>query len=353
METDNITSSASDINSTVSCYEMYETVDYKVQAALRAAVGFTSFICCASVVFIIVLFKKYKFYTQRLILYLSIVTMIHAFSYTITRVNYYTARPIEDHYCYFSGLLNHYSAFMGLLSILIITFNLLTKILCNCSTVKAEPVFVLIIFFLPMLWLWVPIWLKAYGTVGGWCSIRSLNVDCTPYADRSWLRFGLWYIPLYTLMFIIVICMILAAITVARESRRWIGKWDPETIVRSQTIKKEIITLLWYPLIFLLLNTFSLINQIYDAINPMNPSAVLIYLRIFTSTARGAFIALAYGLDRDTRNRLRSVQCKAACVEWVGGHKMVKDFTIRSSSFQESGGPYQNMDEGKWNSIMS
>lgn len=347
MEAANDSSLEGDANSSVPCHEMYDSTDYKIQAALRAAVGLFSFVCCASMVFIIILFKKYKFYTQRLILYLAVVTMIHAFSYTITRVNYYTPRPIEDPYCYFAGLLNHYTASMGLLSIWVITLNLLVKILCNRSTVKAESAFVLVIFLLPALWFWVPVWLRAYGTAGAWCSIRSLNADCTPYAYRTWLRFGLWYIPLYTLMAVIVICMILAAARAARESRRWVGKWDPEVVVQSQTMKREIISLLWYPLIFLLLNTFSLIDQIYDAINPMNHSDIITYLRIFTSTARGAFIALAYGLDSETRSRLRLAQCKAACMEWMGRREMVEDFTIRSSSFQESCVPYHSMSEGK------
>ena len=328
------------------CYQHFDTTEFKIQAALRSAVGLFSFVCCASVVFIIILFKKYKFYTQRLILYLSIVTMIHAFSYILTRINYYTPRPIDDPYCYFSGVLNHYTAANGVLSIWCITLNLLTKTLCNCSTVKAEPIFVAVIIFLPALWLWVPIWLKAYGTAGAWCSIRSMNSDCTPYRYRSWLRFGLWYIPLYILMFVTVVSLILAAVRISRGSRKWVGKWDPEIIVMRQTLKREILSLIWYPLIFLLLNTFSLIDQIHDAVNPMNPSATLTYLSIFTSTLRGAFIALAFGLDRETRSRLRPAQCRAACLEWVGGRdSKIEDFAVSNSSFQESYVPYEAVSE--------
>ena len=327
-----------------SCHELYDTTEFKIQAALRSAVGLFSFVCCATVVAIIVLFKKYKFYTQRLILYISVVTMIHAFSYILTRVNYYTPRPIEDRYCYFGGLFNHYTAAMSVVSIWCITIDILAKVLCSRSTVKVEPIFVVVILFLPTLWLWVPVWLQGYGTVGAWCSIRSLNEDCTPYRYRSWLRFGLWYIPLYSLMLVILICMALVAIRTARGSRKWVGKWDPELIEQRRVLKREIISLIWYPLIFLLLNTFSLIDQIYDAVHPMKPSDWLSYLRIFTSTLRGAFIALAYGLDKETRSRLRPAQCKAACFEWVSRKESVKDFVIRSSSFDESALPYQNMD---------
>ena len=352
MEFNSTSSFEGDLNTTTEpepCYQHYvfETTELKIQAALRSAVGLFSFVCCASVVIIIVLFKKYKFYAQRLILYLSIVTMVHAFSYVLTRVNYYTPRPIDDPYCYFSGVLNHYTSFNGVLSIWCITLNLLTKTLCNRSTVKAEPIFVAVIFFLPASWMWVPIWLKAYGTAGAWCSIRSLNNDCTPYKYRTWFRFGLWYIPLYILMFVIMISLILAAFRISRSSRKWVGKWDPEIAVMQQTLKREILSLIWYPLIYLLLNTFSLVAQIYDAVNPMNPSAVLIYLRIFTSPLRGAFIALAFGLDRETRSRLRPAQCRAACLEWFPGRREteIEDFIMSNSSYQESYVPYEGMSE--------
>lgn len=350
MELENLTTSGGENNTaTAPCsLQMYDSTDYKVQAALRSSVGLVSFICCAAVVIIIVLFKKYKFYTQRLILYLAITTTLHAFSYTLTRVNYYTPREIEDRYCYFGGLLNHYTAANSVLSIWCITLDLLVKSLCNRSTVKAEPILVVVIFFLPMLWSWVPVYLKAYGTYGGWCSIRVFNADCSLFSYRTWLRFGLWYVPLYSLMFVILICTVLVAIRAARESRKWTGKYDPEIVVQRQTLKKEIMSLFWYPLIFLLLNTFSLIDQIYDAINPMEPSNILIYLRIFTSTLRGAFIALAYSLDSETRGRLRPVQCKAACLEWVPGRRQtIEDYSIRSSSYEESYVPYQSMNQNR------
>ena len=349
MEINSTLSLMEDLNTTteyVPC-QNFETIEFKIQAALRSAVGLFSSVCCGSVVFIIILFKKYKFYTQRLILYLSIVTMIHAFSYVLTRVNYYTPRPIDDPYCYFSGALNHYTAANGVLSIWCITLNLLTKTLCNRSTVKAEPIFVAVIVFLPALWIWVPIWLKAYGTAGAWCDIRSMNSDCrTPYQYTTWLRFGLWYIPLYTLMFVIMVSLILAAVRISRGSRKWVGKWDPEIAIKKQMLKREVLSMMWYPLIFLLLNTFSLIDQIYDTVNPMNPSAVLTYLRIFTSTLRGAFVALAFGLDRETRSRLRPAQCRAACLEWVGERDTkIEDFVVSNSSFQESYVSYEAMTE--------
>ena len=333
----------SEENSTLaSCRLRFDKLDFKVQAAVRSIIGLFSAVCCALVIFIIVLFKKYTFYTQRLILYLAIAAMIHAFSFCLTRVNYSTPRPIEDNYCNFGALLNHYTAANEVLSVCFMTLNLVVKAVCNRSTVKAEPFIVVAIFLLPATWSWVPFVLEGgYGTVKGWCTIRTLNSDCTPYRYEAWLQFGLRYIPLYTLMLITVISIVLVGIRVNMGSRKWIGKWDTVDSTLRQNLKREILLIIWYPIIFILFNIFSLINQIYTTVHP-NPEnlpaaySALIYLRILTTPLRGAFIALAFALDKETRKRLRLTQCRAACLEWVRKKETVENFALESTNFVES-----------------
>lgn len=333
----------SEENSTLTdCRLRFDKFDFKVQAALRSVIGLLSAVCCALVIFIIVLFKKYTFYTQRLILYLAIAAMIHAFSFSLTRVNYYTPRPIEDYYCNFGALLNHYTAANEVLSVCFMTLNLVVKAVCNRSTAKAEPFIVVAIFLLPATWCWVPYVLEGgYGTGKGWCTIRTLNADCTPYRYEVWLQFGLRYIPLYTLMLIIIISIVLLGIRVNMGSMKWVGKWDTVDSAIRENLKREILSIIWYPIIFILFNIFSLINQIYTTVHP-NPKdlpaaySVLIYLGVLTTPLRGAFIALAFALDRETRKRLRLTQCRAACLEWVRRKETVQDFALKSNKFVES-----------------
>lgn len=344
----------SEENSTLtSCHLHFDKLDFKVQAALRSVIGLFSAVCCALVVFIVVLFKKYTFYTQRLILYLAIAAMIHAFSFCLTRVNYSSPRPIEDNYCNFGALLNHYTAANEVLSVCFMTLNLVVKAVCNRSTVKAEPFIVVAIFLLPATWSWVPYVLEGgYGTGNGWCTIRTLNEDCTPYRYEAWLQFGLRYIPLYTLMLITIISIVLVGVRVNMGSMKWVRKWDTVDSAIRENLKREILSIIWYPIIFILFNIFSLINQIYTTIHPDPkdlPAAysVSIYLRVLTSPLRGAFIALAFALDRETRKRLRLTQCRAACLEWVRRKETVKDFAIESNRFVESyyTAPYHEFQE--------
>lgn len=110
-------------SSNSNCTLQYDSTNYKVLAGLRAAVGMLSFFCSFAVIFVIILFKKYKFFSQRLILNIVVSAMIHSFSYTTARVNYYSVREIDDPYCYFGGILNHYSAASASGSLLSTSFS--------------------------------------------------------------------------------------------------------------------------------------------------------------------------------------------------------------------------------------
>ncbi len=300
----------SSINET-DCQLSYDSTEYKTLAVVRASVGLLSFIACLGVITIIFIFKKHRVFIQRLVLYLTIAAMIHSISYTTARINFYTPRPILDSYCYFGGLFNHYTAAVELISIWCIMISLFVKAMFRRNTQKLELFYIIATFFGPMLWFWVPVWLQSYGTSGGWCGIRFLKEDCSRYEDGSIIQFGIWYIPLYVSLTVIFLGMIIIAFKAIRDAFRWHGRFHPNGKQSRQIFKNEVTPLLWYPIIYLLLNSFSLISQIYQAVNPDNPSIVLTYFRVIISPLRGAIIALIYTLDKHTRKRLTPSHCRA------------------------------------------
>ena len=306
-------SSDEDLN----CTLLYDSANFRVLAGLRASVGLISFLACAAVVVIIFLFKKYRFFSQRLILNVAVAATIHSFSYTTARVNYYTVRPIDDPYCYFGGLLNHYTAAVELISIWFTTVNIFSVGMCGKNISKFEPVYYVVTYALPLLWFWVPVYLRAYGTSGGWCGIKTLQADCTPFEISRYIQLGIWFIPLYISTAIILLMLIVVAIKYCRAVSRWKGKFDAVSQEGQKTLRNELRTLISYPIIYLLLSTFSFISLIYRAAAPSSPSPVLPYFRVLTSPLRGAFIALAFALDKNTRSRLTVAHCRAVCLECV------------------------------------
>ena len=309
-------------NEDLNCSRLYDSAEYKILAVVRASVGLLSFLACLGVVVIILAFKKYREFLQRLVLYLAIAAMVHSISYSTARVNFYTVRPISDPYCYFGGLFNHYTAAVELISIWCIMISVFIKALFNKSTKKLEVLYILATFLGPSLWFWIPLWLQSYGTSGGWCGIRFLNEDCSRYEDGTIIQFGIWYIPLYVSLSLIFIGMICVAIKAIRDVYRWHGHYDPNEKQNRKILKNEILPVVWYPIIYLFFNSFSLISQIYQAANPDTPSIFLTYLRVISSPLRGAIIALAYALDKDTRKRLAPSHLRALCRDCRGGNRI-------------------------------
>lgn len=179
----------------LNCTLRFDSTNFKILAGLRAGAGFISFLCCIFVIFVIILFKKYKFFAQRLILNVAVASMVHAITYTTARVNYYTVRRIEDPYCFFGGLANHYTAAVELLSIWCVTINVFSVGMRGKNTARLEPLYVVATYALPLLWFWIPIWKDAYGTAGGWCGIKFVKEDCTPFTTGPYIVFGIWFIP--------------------------------------------------------------------------------------------------------------------------------------------------------------
>lgn len=327
------------------CEATYDSTQYKILAAVRTSVGFLSFLACFGVIIIIVVFKKYRVFIQRLVLYLAITAMIHSISYCTARVNYYTPRPILDDYCSFGGLFNHYTAAVELISVWSIMLTIFINALFRKSTQKLEIIFLLATFFGPSLWFWVPLWKRSYGTSGGWCGIRFLEEDCSRYEEGTFIQFGIWYIPLYISLIVIFFGMIIVGIKSAADASKWHGHYDPVSNQMKQVLKNEVKPLIWYPIIYLFLNSFSLISQIYQAVHPNEPSIVLTYFRVISSPLRGAVIALVYTLDKDTRHRLTPAHCQALCHNCCHGDKIQEYETMTGVSDSYQGLSYTQYDD--------
>lgn len=297
-----------------SCFDQFNTAPYVAVAAVRASVGAFSAASCLAVIFIILLYKKYHDFTQRLVLNLAIAALIHSLSYPLARVNYYSDLQLLDPYCYFGGFLNLYSSWIEVLALMVIVYHLFVWGILERPTHKLELLFWLGTYTLPLLWCWIPFVEQSYGTSGAWCGIRTLNAECGGYTFGQVLQFVLWYIPLYLLLFVTCIVSVAVAVKVRRDVNHWSGLYDEETKAKRERIRTEIRPLLWFPLIYLILNTFSFIDRIYNAARPDDPFVVLTYLHVVTSPFRGAFVALVYTLvDRGTLRRLRWVHMRAAC----------------------------------------
>ena len=309
----------------------YNEENYTAVAALRAVVGTFSAVFCLLVVGMIFLYRKYRCFCQRLILYLAVAAFFHSLSYPLARVNYYTPRQLISPYCYFGGFFNLYTSWIEMLALCCLTFNVFLNAVLDKWLTKLEAVYVCLPYLLPLLWVWIPFIDSSFGNGEAWCDIRPVETDCSTYKFGNILRFCLWYGPLYTLCLVMLVAALVAACMIRRNSKLWYGLQDPLTEQKSITLRKEVRPLLWFPVLYSVLNIFSVANQIDVAVDPTNTVIALWYLHVFTSPFRGAVIALAYALDNDTRKRLTWLQLRTAFSLCWKGDKIDEYSAINSS----------------------
>lgn len=313
-------------NGSCSPYDSPEYIGVTITSVIS---GFVSFLASCFVISLILFFKKWQFLVQRLILYLSIATLLQGISSMIHRVDYVETDTAKMGFCVFSGFFEQHSGWMQLSAVTCITVHLFLCAVVKVRLEKLEPVYVVIIFLLPLGFNWIPFIQLAYGRAGAWCWIRSDNDNCAPFAFGKVLRLVLWYVPLYVILIILIILYIVILIKVHRARRHWVGSYDPNSERLKAQMEEEVAPIVWYPLIYLVLNLIPFINRIHNFAQPDDPNLVLWYLHALTYPLTGGFIALAFTLDPKTRKRLRLASFKAMANEWCHG-KDIAEYPIEN-----------------------
>ena len=310
---------------------------YAIVATVSAVSGFISLLASSFIIFIICLFKKWRFFSQRLVLYLAITAAIFSLTAMLLRLDYYDKSGTNyTHYCILIGCLNQIASWMVLDAIICITMSLLLKSFSDIQLEKYEALIVLFIFVFPLTFNWIPFIKKSYGIAGAWCWIRSVDNDTgKKFVFGQILQLVLWYLPLYACLVVLIVLYVIIIIKLHHIRKRWTGKYDPQTEKVRQQIMKETVSLLAYPLIYFFINIPPLINRIHGAVEPENPQPVLWFLSAIFFPLQGTIIALAFSLDPETRRRLTVANFRAAFRECCEKER-IEEYSIKDVTLTES-----------------
>lgn len=228
-----------------------------------------SLIGCLFVLFVIIVLKKYKAFVQKLILALVVSATLHSISYLVGNV-YTESGPA----CRFQGVIMQYSDWSTLLWVLVIALNLLLVVLGK-NKEKYLYWFHGFVWLTALFWTIIPFFGDNYGPAGIWCWIKR---------DSTGFRFGAWYIPLFLIVFAMLIIYIYIIYNVIQATRQRSGGNSDEDLRRSRSYRHELKPLLGYPLIYIVFYTPALIYRIEDASNNDQPTrfslAVLIAILV-------------------------------------------------------------------------
>ena len=316
----------------MNCSLPYTRHEYAIVAGLSAASAFVSLLASCFIVSLIVLFKKWRFFTQRLVLYLALSVIFESLATIIHRVDYENERSeFYVRFCQFSAFVEQNTSWIELMAVVSITLYVFVAAVFSKRTDRFEWLYVFFIFFFPLTFNWIPFTVDAYGRAGAWCWIHSEDI----YACNSTnvpgqiLQFVLWYVPLYVILIILIALYVTILVKIHwYDPRKYKMSNDNHASKQDhQEMSKEIQSLLWYPFIYFMINLIPLINRIHGLARPNNPSLALWILTALLFPIQGGFIALAFTLDPDTRKRLTIVQIRAATKELCQrSGKIVKEY---------------------------
>ena len=324
-------------NTSEPCWNIYTLPKYDALLALRSSLSLLSAIFILCMLGIIILFKKYVFFTQRLILYLA----ISAFSFSLFTFmdlssNLAYVKESALIYCEIIGFFEQITLWWIVLATTVIMVVVFIKVVFKRNTEKLEFLYIFIIFGLPFVFNWIPFIKMTYGPVGYFCWIRNSNIDdCTKDPFGYWLSIALYFIPINVIMVTVLILLIIAFVFAKRQQGVWQGKYSHEVKKLQKQAELEIRPLIAYPLIFIITNLFSLLVLIFSLINNGNLNTAAYAVNVISTIVfrfQGILITLAFTLDPETRRTLKWHNIRVAFQQCFRKEKEPKEYPMEVSS---------------------
>ncbi|XP_020611057.1 cyclic AMP receptor-like protein A [Orbicella faveolata] len=303
---------------------------------VKLTVASFSLIASFFIIFVIWLFKKYKYFVQRLILALSVAAFLDSVGYLLTGVP-----PDDNGLCDFQAWLLSFTSFSVLLWVCCVTFNLYWNAIKGVKTDNFEKYYHLVSWGIPLIVACLPLINNHYGPAGAWCWISKESDNSV-----AW-RFATYYIPVYLCIIGLFIVYSYIFITIRRQIKRWEGIYNAEAERSKALMKEDIKPLMWYPVVYLLTTICPLIHRIQDAASSED-NFTLLLLQVLSSPLVGVLNAIVFGMDKETLSRLNWSHMKVAFMQHSASEKrLVREYPVGEST------EVRPNDDSSWSSATS
>ncbi|XP_031752665.1 cyclic AMP receptor-like protein A isoform X1 [Xenopus tropicalis] len=256
-----------------------------------------SLIGCFCMLLIIWLFRKYNSLAQRMILSLSLAALFDSIAYVMGEV-----LP-DGVLCNFQAWWLTFFDWCALAWVCCITLNLYLNVVKEMRTERFELTYHFVAWGVSFLLSCLPLFGDYYGPAGAWCWITDEHV--------AW-RFVIWYIPLFTLIFLMMLCYLRIIYVAKQRVITWSGTYEPSRERRKVVMAEEIKHLKWYPCVYLAVSLFPLLNRIHNAIFPSETVFILTLLHVISAPLHGLANAFVFGLDKETWDQLNLTSIQLA-----------------------------------------
>jgi hypothetical protein len=296
------------------CSQSYTEPRFVSVAITSATAASVSLLASIVSLFIIVLFKKWQSFGQRLITYLFISVALLSVATLLRRVDFDEDFTVTDErFCTFSGFMVQITVWYLLNSIVAITMYLFLGLVCNNFTKKYEWLYILFIFVFPFIFGWIPFIHNTFGRSGVWCWIKLVDyTTCERLIFGQVLQLVMYYVPILIILPSIILVYLGIFCKLSRNRNRWGGISENTYKHTNKIITSETAHLMVYPLLFFILNLFVLSVRIQLWIEPQLVLLPLLYTSVVSGNLVGATFTLAFLLSKDTRSRIKWTHLQAA-----------------------------------------
>ena len=282
-----------------------------------------------------IIYKKYVFTIQRLILYLTVIILLDNIAHILDIGNSYVQ---SDSYCMVIASLTKYLAWCMLLSVDCFLIEMIYRIKYFRETGAIEWLYIPAIFLTPLLVAWIPFLTGSYGKEDNVCTIVVFNTTtCQQENVGLALQLVLWWIPLYVTIIMAGFGYVYILWKLWKSKKRYTAVIELDRELMYQKTVDDVNYMKWYPLIYVLINIVPTISTIVYYSQPGNTHLFPLHL-ISTAIERlqGGFIAIVATLDPKTRKRMKWRHIKAAFIENVLCRDNIEEYPIMPSSYTDS-----------------
>lgn len=319
------------------CYEDFFQSKYVGQVAFRSVFSFVTILFILMMLGIIILFKKYLFFVQRMIMYVALAQL--SFS-VVAMFDVLSIEAFQNtaalNYCKAIGFATFITLWWTVLTVFVIVIDIFLRIVFAKDTERYEMLYITMIIAPPIIVSWIPFIKQAYGSSLHFCWIKLVNEsDCKVFNFGILLRFVLYFIPVYTLTAIIIIMLIIVFIVVRRN--KYSGKYDPASKARKAQIIKEMKPLIAYPIIFIVSVAIAIVVTIASTIDEGgNSNYIFTIFSTLIFRLQGILITLVFTLDPETRRKLKWREIRAAAKTFCSLKKEVNKYNVASKARSDS-----------------
>ena len=320
---------ASNSSNETSCQSLFTEDELEILGISQACSSIVSLLACLLVFFVIGIFKKYTFQTQKLILYMTIAIFLLSIGYIVRGFGYQYVR--EGAFCTGIAFYTQYNGGCILISIMCITIEMFMHSgLFQKHNLNFDKFYIPAIFLLPLLVDWIPFINKAYGPTTNWCWIRNLDPEtCETFVFGLVLQYALWYVPVFVGIVIGSVLYVAAYISISRQAKNYTGIADPTHQTERRQFLLDIKQYRWYPLVFLSCNGIPFAARIITDINSKSEYTIILWVFAgMIQGLQGCILALIFTLDPITRKRLKLRYITGAIKSNILNRHSVHDYPV-------------------------